>query len=194
MARPQKFDEREILHKAMIYFWQHGYSASSIQELLDEMGISRGSLYNTIGDKDALFSKVLDQFVELQTRLISFTLENKMLPAQSRVEQFIVLAFSENNLMPAGCLMVNTLCEDDRAMASFKQVSSEALSRVEASLKVCFELIEAEGEQLVVTPLQAASILITQIKGARVRQREGSSNQDIQKDLMLLYRTLINHS
>ena len=192
MARPQKFDERGILHKAMLYFWQHGYSASSIQELLDEMGISRGSLYNAIGDKEALFGKVLNQFIELQTHLLKMTLDNEALPPESRIEQFIVLAFTENNLMPAGCLMVNTLCEDDRALAPFKQVSSEALARAEASLKGCFELMLRDRDTLVISPEQAASILITQVKGARVRQREGYSNQDIQKDLMMLYRTLIN--
>lgn len=192
MARPQKFDERGILHKAMIYFWQHGYSASSIQELLDEMGISRGSLYNAIGDKEALFGRVLNQFIELQTHLLKMTLDNEALPPESRIEQFIVLAFTENNLMPAGCLMVNTLCEDDRALAPFKQVSSEALARAEALLKTCFELMLRDRDTLVISPEQAASILITQVKGARVRQREGYSNQDIQKDLMMLYRTLIN--
>jgi len=192
LARPQKFDERGILHKAMIYFWQHGYSASSIQELLDEMGISRGSLYNAIGDKEALFGRVLNQFIELQTHLLKMTLDNEALPPESRIEQFIVLAFTENNLMPAGCLMVNTLCEDDRALAPFKQVSSEALARAEAALKACFELMLRDRDTLVISPEQAASILITQVKGARVRQREGYSNQDIQKDLMMLYRTLIN--
>ncbi|HRV92857.1 MAG TPA: helix-turn-helix domain-containing protein, partial [Anaerolineae bacterium] len=60
MARPREFDENEVLDKAMDLFWQKGYEATSIQELLTAMGISRGSLYDAFGDKHALFLAVLE--------------------------------------------------------------------------------------------------------------------------------------
>ena len=62
MPRPKMFNPDEALEKAMGVFWQHGYRATSIQDLTDVMGINRCSLYDTFGDKHTLFLKALDLF------------------------------------------------------------------------------------------------------------------------------------
>ncbi len=43
-------------------FWAKGYEATSVQDLVDCMGINRGSLYDTFGDKRRLFLEALDQY------------------------------------------------------------------------------------------------------------------------------------
>jgi TetR/AcrR family transcriptional regulator, transcriptional repressor for nem operon len=59
MAGKKAFDETEVLDKAMNLFWEKGYNATSAQDLVDELGISRSSLYDTYGDKHSLFVKSL---------------------------------------------------------------------------------------------------------------------------------------
>ncbi|MGO2638704.1 MAG: TetR/AcrR family transcriptional regulator, partial [Enterococcus viikkiensis] len=59
MARVKEFDETEVLTKAMQLFWQQGYEKTSMQELVDVMGIHRRSIYDTFGDKHQLFLKSL---------------------------------------------------------------------------------------------------------------------------------------
>ena len=55
MARKKEFDREEVLTKAMYTFLQHGYEGTSMQTLVSTMGINRGSLYDTFGDKHSLF-------------------------------------------------------------------------------------------------------------------------------------------
>lgn len=62
MARTRVFDEKEVLDKAMDLFWRKGYNATSAQDLVDNLGISRSSLYDTFGDKHSLFVKALLQY------------------------------------------------------------------------------------------------------------------------------------
>ncbi|MBD1392006.1 TetR/AcrR family transcriptional regulator [Mucilaginibacter glaciei] len=62
MARTKDFDETEVLTKAVNLFWLKGYSATSMQDLVDELGISRSSLYDTYGDKHTLFLKALESY------------------------------------------------------------------------------------------------------------------------------------
>lgn len=62
MARTRLFDEKEVLDKAMDLFWRKGYNATSAQDLVDNLGISRSSLYDTFGDKHSLFVKALLQY------------------------------------------------------------------------------------------------------------------------------------
>ena len=58
MARQQQFEHQQALQNAMSLFWRQGYTATSLQQLLDAMGLSRSSLYASFGDKKALFIQV----------------------------------------------------------------------------------------------------------------------------------------
>ncbi|MBT1701794.1 TetR/AcrR family transcriptional regulator [Fulvivirgaceae bacterium PWU20] len=62
MARAKVFDEQFILDKAMNLFWQKGYNGTSAQDLVDGLGISRSSMYDTFGDKHSLFVMALKQY------------------------------------------------------------------------------------------------------------------------------------
>jgi len=64
MPRAKCFDREEALQKAMSAFWGRGYEATSIQDLVDCMGINRGSLYDTFGGKHKLFLAALDQYTK----------------------------------------------------------------------------------------------------------------------------------
>ena len=67
MARTKEFEPLVALDTAMELFWRKGYEATSMRELLDAMGIGRGSFYDTFGDKHALFLSALDRFQEVRT-------------------------------------------------------------------------------------------------------------------------------
>jgi len=189
MARPQKFNEQQVINKAMMVFWEHGYSGASIGQLLDEMAISRGTLYNSVGDKDALFKRCLEAYSGLVDQLFSMTLLNGENPAQQRMDSFLQLSFADSDMSKLGCLMVNTLCEDDRVVCDVKHLSKAVLTKMEAGFERCFLDIH-EAASMKLSPLTAASIMATQIKGARVRQREGVSNQVIVEDLQDLLQQL----
>ena len=62
MPRPKAFDPDDVLHKAMQVFWERGYEATSMQDLVDCMGINRFSLYSTFGDKHQLFLAALARY------------------------------------------------------------------------------------------------------------------------------------
>lgn len=64
MARPLAFDPDTKLHQAMKLFWQKGYANTSITDITDNLGINRFSLYNTFGDKDALYQKALAHYYQ----------------------------------------------------------------------------------------------------------------------------------
>jgi TetR/AcrR family transcriptional repressor of nem operon len=75
MARHKEFDRDEALHKAMEVFWSRGYEAASIQDLVNHMGINRQSLYDTFGDKHALYLQALDRYRDIEGRKVFELLE-----------------------------------------------------------------------------------------------------------------------
>ena len=65
MARPREFDEDTAIERAMDVFWRKGYQATSTDDLMDAMGIGRGSFYNTFGSKRKVYLRTLDRYLEL---------------------------------------------------------------------------------------------------------------------------------
>jgi TetR/AcrR family transcriptional regulator, transcriptional repressor for nem operon len=62
MPRAKVFDPDEALQKAMQIFWEHGYGATSVDTLVQGMGINRFSLYSTFGGKHQLFVAALERY------------------------------------------------------------------------------------------------------------------------------------
>ncbi len=49
----------------MHVFWQHGYEGTSLSELVEQLGVGRQSLYDTFGDKHALYLAALDRYRQI---------------------------------------------------------------------------------------------------------------------------------
>jgi TetR/AcrR family transcriptional repressor of nem operon len=62
MARPREFDIDEALDRAMNVFWAKGYEGASLQDLLEAMGIARGSLYKAFDDKRSVYLAALGRY------------------------------------------------------------------------------------------------------------------------------------
>ena len=62
MPRTKQFCEKETLNKAMELFWEKGFHATSMQDLVSYLGINRASLYDTYGGKEQLFDMAFAQY------------------------------------------------------------------------------------------------------------------------------------
>ena len=65
MPRVKNYNREEMLDKAMELFWEKGYAATSMQSLVDHLGINRFSIYDSFGDKHSLFLAALDRYREI---------------------------------------------------------------------------------------------------------------------------------
>ena len=68
MARPKEFDAAAALDSAIECFRLRGYHATSVRDLASAMGIGGTSLYNSFGDKRALFVKALNRYLDSSLR------------------------------------------------------------------------------------------------------------------------------
>ncbi|WP_223065945.1 TetR/AcrR family transcriptional regulator [Paenibacillus caui] len=75
MARSKEFDTTLVLHKAMEIFGHYGYEGTSLQNLLDGLGIARQSLYDTYGTKRDLFVSAVKHYVNEKTAAVISLLE-----------------------------------------------------------------------------------------------------------------------
>jgi TetR/AcrR family transcriptional regulator, transcriptional repressor for nem operon len=71
MARQREFDKDEVINRAMLLFWEQGYEATSIRDLIETMGISSSSMYEAFGDKRGVFLAALARFCEQERAQIA---------------------------------------------------------------------------------------------------------------------------
>ena len=64
MARPKEFDADVALDEAMDIFWSKGYEATSMSDLVEHLGLARQSVYDTFGDKHAIYMAALRRYCE----------------------------------------------------------------------------------------------------------------------------------
>jgi AcrR family transcriptional regulator len=86
-GRPRAFDADKALEKAMRVFWKNGYEGASLEDLTAAMGINRPSMYATFGNKEALFRKALDRYVEKSGPLLQEALAEPT--ARATVERLL---------------------------------------------------------------------------------------------------------
>ena len=64
-GRPSSFDRAEALNLAMNLFWERGYEGTSFDQLIQAMGISPSSFYNSFGSKEQLYREATDAYLGL---------------------------------------------------------------------------------------------------------------------------------
>jgi TetR/AcrR family transcriptional repressor of nem operon len=112
MARTKDFDENEVLAKAIRLFWQKGYNGTSMQDLVDGLGISRSSIYDTFGDKHQLYLKALSTYRQNQVNIRNQIL-NAPVPAKTAIRQLMDLTIDQmiRDKQHKGCFLVNSAVE-----------------------------------------------------------------------------------
>lgn len=191
MPRPKEFDRTEVLDRALELFWRCGYEGTSMQELVDAMGIHRGSLYGTFGDKHALFLAALRRYDELW---ISRFVEPLSAPGQVRPAVRHVLEQACRDATEGvrrGCLLTNSAVELAPHDPELARRVRGTLSRVEDALRAALERAQGTGELSAdADPRALARFLIGVLQGLRVLSRSGAEPEALQDTVEISMQAL----
>ena len=112
MPRVKLFNENDVLEKAMNLFWKKGYYATSVQDLVNHLGINRASLYDTFGGKKDLFDKVFLLYRESNSAGLERFLNTQDDIKVGFRKLFIkAIEESKSDIHNKGCFVVNTTIE-----------------------------------------------------------------------------------
>jgi TetR/AcrR family transcriptional repressor of nem operon len=177
--RTKDFNEDDILMKAINIFWEKGYNATSIHDLIDGLGIGRSSIYHAFGDKHNLFVKALELYQLEGTAKIKGIIDNA--PSLKNALETLLNGVVNDillNVCPKGCFKVNSEVE----VAAQDEIVNKLVYNddliIEDALYMAFKKGQQNGEvSASKDPLALARFFCNTIAGMRVYAKFRSERQ-----------------
>lgn len=179
-GRPRKFDEAQVLERARDVFWNHGYAATSLDDLAAATGLNRPSLYAAFGDKHALYVRAL---AENRTWSVEGIRERFAgdAPLRDTLYDFMIAA-AENTLVgdmgARGCFVICTAVTESLRDPDTRAVASGYVADVDGVFRERFA--RSRGELATgLDPASAALVAAAMLQTLAVRARTGSSRDEL---------------
>src|SRR5438874_1473796 len=180
LGRPRAFDPDAVLERAMHVFWAKGYEGASLSDLTRAMRINRPSLYAAFGNKEELFRKVLDRYVNGPLAYFGKALAAPK--ARDAVKEifFGTARMADDPRIPTGCLMVQgaLACGD----TSVRKEVAERRAAAEVALRRRLQRAKREGDlPKNVDPTELARYVMTVLQGMAVQGADGASSDQLRR-------------
>ena len=149
MPRPREFSTEDVLQKAMMLFWEQGYAATSLDEIVERTGLARSSIYQAFGSKRGLFDQALGHYYDVQISAMLSGLETGEQGLEAITGFFTMVA--ELVETPGvdgqlGCFMVNTNAELAWRDEAVRPAVEAYRKRLHAAFQRALENAERLGE------------------------------------------------
>ncbi len=170
MARPKEFDPEVVLDRAVEVFWRQGFEATSIDDLVVELGISRQSLYATFGPKERLYQLALDRYRRREADRLGELLAADG-PLAPRLHALLHGMVDEmvSDSERKGCFVVNAATERIPGEEATRQQVADQFARLEEAFQFAFHRAQLDGELAAdADPRSLARFLLTALQGLRV--------------------------
>ncbi|HJV48747.1 MAG TPA: TetR/AcrR family transcriptional regulator, partial [Geothrix sp.] len=165
--------------EALGVFWRRGFEGASIAELTAVMGLSKPSLYAAFGDKEALYLKCLEHYLE--SRIQGHTTILAAEPDGRRAVQSFLRAMVDmlTDLdLPGGCFIITgaTNCGGASTPQAVESALRKVMQKGELSLRACLRRAQQEGQlRPEVDVNQLAAFFNTCLAGLAVHAKSGAS-------------------
>jgi AcrR family transcriptional regulator len=159
--------------------------------VLQAMGISRQSMYDTFGDKRRLYLEALERYSGHSVTQILASLQSAASPLAGIEAALVDFASRPQSVASLGCLGVSSVCEFGVSDDEVSQVNQAASKRLASA----FERVVAEGQQAgeidaALKPRAAVQFILAMLTGMKVAARGGASIATLREMARVALRSL----
>lgn len=174
MARPRTFDEPQVTRQAREVFHDHGYAATSVQDLTAATGLSRSSLYGAFGDKHGLFLRSFTQYCDDHAAAIERELAGDDAGALGRLEHHLRSKIADPGESRRGCLLAKGTAELAGEDAEVARIASGFYATYERALTEGIRSAQAAGDvRADLDPAGTGALLLAVLRGIETLGRAG---------------------
>jgi TetR/AcrR family transcriptional repressor of nem operon len=180
-GRPREFEIDDAVESAMQVFWSRGYHGTSLMDLIDGTGLSRGSLYKAFGDKHGLFIAALERYFSESSAPLFHTLQ-KPGPVKAAIRETLIrfaqLSSAADGLR--GCMLVATATEMVPHDAGVAECVKAMFDRMRDAYAAAIARGQAGGEIPAHHDAQAlAGLIVCLTQGMRAVGKTGAAEKQM---------------
>lgn len=146
MSRVKEFDEAEVLDQALELFRARGFKHTSFSDLVDELGVSRQSLYDTYGDKQTLYQTALRRYLDRSLDHLRRKLADPAPVRQVLGQLFEAMIAAQCDGGSPGCFMVNSMVELSPHDAATRALARTHAREIEGLFAARLDAAQRQGE------------------------------------------------
>ena len=145
MARRKEYDRHDVLDKAVSLFWQKGYKASSMTDIVRATGLNTASMYKEFGDKDGLFEEALEHYRQhiVSPRFQVLIDKPNIKGVEAYLESIVNGAASKEY---KGCLMMNHLAQKNTISPQAAKKIGDFCAKLEGLLEAALRNAQTNGD------------------------------------------------
>lgn len=163
-----KRTRQRIIRAALPLFSTKGYSGTSIDDILNDVGLQKGGLYGHFRSKDELALAAFDYAFDRATQHLVGALEEERHAAHrlgAAADAFIHM--TRDDTFSAGCHVLNTAIDSDDTHPALRRRVMHALERWRAMIRAEAEAGIASGELVSsLDPDELATLFISTLEGS----------------------------
>ena len=197
VARPRTFDEDDVLRAVAQRFWDRGYAATSLSDVMAASGLGKGSIYATFGDKDAIFRRAFHAYCSDVTAAVAAALEGPDDAALERLEALLTAGVpSEPGPdAPRACFLAKTTAELAAHHPDIAERSRQAFADLAGSITRCVVAAQRAGDIAPdADPVHLGHFVLVVLRGLEALKEPGYSRDALRGVATLAMATLTGRS
>lgn len=178
-GRPRAFDVAEAVSAAEQTFLRQGYSATTVDDLSDAMGINRPSLYAAFNSKEALYQRAVQVYAERMRGLFAEALEESTFSlALRRLYATALDAYVSDDGEAVGCMVACTAVTESILNLQLKVQTKSIMDEIDLLVARRIDRAIADGQLPESVDARAMSRLaVGVLHTLAIRSRAGTSRR-----------------
>ena len=180
-GRPRKYVPDVDLACAADLFLSRGFSAASLDELGEAMGMNRPSIQAAFGDKSELFAKALHRYgAEMRAAFHDALGSDQPLVGALRTLFTTLLDRFADTKAPRGCLLFTVAASEAERTPEVRVIIDAAVRELDTTFEARFERARVKGEIPVTTNVRERALLASGlIHTLAIRSRAGETRREL---------------
>jgi TetR/AcrR family transcriptional repressor of nem operon len=184
-----------LLEKGLEILMVRGYNNTGIQEVLEGVGVPKGSFYHYFGSKHAFGLGVLELYCERAMEHARAILEDPSRQPLERLQGFFEDAHRRmvESKLSGGCLIGNMSQEMGDQCHEFQRILEQKWAAMRNSLEACLKEARQKGQ--LATDVDSdvlADFLINSWQGALIRMKVAKTDRPLEIFMQTVFEHLVS--
>jgi len=195
MAKPSL--REDLLEAGQKMFWERGYGAAGVRDIVAEAGARPGSFTNHFASKEDFAGEVVERYFAYVSGLVERALADDGLPPAQRLRRYLdaITAKLEEGQWSYGCLIGNLSLETAPHSEQLREQLAAIFLRWRAPFAAC--IAEGQARAEITRSFSAddlADFLLTGWQGAILRMKVDRSRAPLERFKSIVFATVFGGS